>query len=155
MPGFRTPAAAGTAEAYVRRMALVAERLARVSLECRPALELIESYGRVADGVVLYVDPPDLGSTRSGRNYLVEMSSEAEHVELLAALNAARAHVLISGYYSQLYAAHLEAWDRRTWHATTNGDATGNRADRTEVLWSNRPLAADPTLFDADAEESA
>lgn len=138
----------GYLEAYVRRMAPVAERLARVSLECRPALEVLEAYGRVRDGVVLYVDPPYLGSTRSGRNYLVEMSGADEHLELLAALNAARAHVLLSGYDSPLYAEHLEAWHRRTWHATTNGDATGNRADRTEVLWSNRPLGDTPGLWD-------
>lgn len=139
----------GYLEAYVGRMAPVAERLARVSLECRPALEILEAYGRVPDGVVVYVDPPYLGTTRSGRNYLVEMSSEAEHLELLAALNAARAHVLLSGYDSPLYAEHLEAWHRRTWHAMTNGDATGNRADRTEVLWSNRPLAGAAGLWDA------
>ncbi|MFD1238276.1 DNA adenine methylase, partial [Pseudonocardia benzenivorans] len=139
----------GYLEAYVGRFAAAAERLARVSLENRPALDILEAYGRVTDGVVLYVDPPYLGSTRSGRNYLVEMSSEAEHLELLAALNAARAHVLLSGYDSPLYAEHLEAWDRRTWRATTNGDATGARADRAEVLWSNRPLTDNPGLWEA------
>ncbi len=37
--------------------------------------------------------------------------------------------------------------------ATTNGDAsTGGRADRTEVLWSNRPLGAQSSLFDAGAD---
>lgn len=139
----------GYLEAYVGRMAAAAERLARVSLECRPALEVIETFGRVADGVVLYVDPPYLGSTRSGTNYLVDMPSTSEHLELLAALNHCRAHVLLSGYDSPLYDEHMAGWDRREYHATTNGDATGARADRTEVVWSNRPLAAAPaSLFD-------
>lgn len=137
----------GYLEAYVRRMAPVAERLARVSLESRPALEVLEAYGRVPTGVVLYVDPPYLGSVRSGRNYLVDMWTDAAHLELLEALTAARAHVLLSGYDSPLYAEHLEAWDRRTFHATTNGDATGARAARVEVLWSNRPLADEPGLW--------
>jgi DNA adenine methylase len=137
----------GYLEAYVRRMAPVAERLARVSLECRPALEIVEAYGRTADGVVLYVDPPYLGSTRSGRNYLVEMSSETEHLELLAALNTCRAHVLLSGYDSPIYAEHLGEWERRTWQTTTNAP-DGNRAERTEVLWSNRPLDVEPGLWD-------
>jgi DNA adenine methylase len=50
---------------YVTRMASVAERIHHVSLECRPAIDLIEWYGRSAD-VLLYVDPPYLKSTRKG-----------------------------------------------------------------------------------------
>lgn len=59
---------------YVSRIAPVAERLSMVSLECRPAIELIEAYGR-HPGVLLYVDPPYLGTTRA-RNYWHEMRSE-------------------------------------------------------------------------------
>lgn len=87
----------GYLEAYRDRLAAVAERLAHVSLECRPALELIEQYGSVSNGMVLYIDPPYLGSARSGRNYLVEMSSAAEHRALAEALHAAKATVLLSG----------------------------------------------------------
>jgi DNA adenine methylase len=140
----------GYLEAYVDRMATVAERLARVSLECRPALELVEQYGGVEDGVLLYVDPPYLGSTRSGRNYLVEMSSEDEHIELLQALRRCRATVVLSGYDSELYAAELTGWHKRTFRTTTNGDATGARAERIEVLWSNRPMG-EPTLWEDEA----
>ncbi|TFV90719.1 DNA adenine methylase [Blastococcus sp. CT_GayMR16] len=141
----------GYLEAYVDRMAAAAARLARVSLECRPALELIDQYGGVDDGVLLYVDPPYLGATRSsggGSGYLVDMRSEAEHLELLAALRRCKAVVVLSGYDSALYAEGLAGWDRQTFHATTNGTAaTGGQATRTEVLWSNRELAH-PTLWD-------
>lgn len=130
----------GYLEAYRDRMAVVAERMAHVSLECRPALELIEQYGAVARGMVMYVDPPYLGSTRSGRNYLVEMSGADEHRELATALRAARATVILSGYDSPLYTELYAGWHRTTFTATTNGDAAGNRGIRTEVLWSNRPL---------------
>lgn len=142
----------GYLEAYVGRIAPVAERLARVSLECRPGLEVIEAYGRVDRGLVLYVDPPYLRSTRNdGPGYRIEMRAEADHVELLDALRACHAHVLLSGYASDLYDTELAGWDRRTFHATTNGDAsTGARGIRTEVVWSNRPLAApDPDLWSA------
>jgi DNA adenine methylase len=141
----------GYLEAYRQRMAVVAERLAHVSLECRPALDLIEQYGAVANGVVMYIDPPYLGSTRSGRNYLVEMSQPEEHQELADALHAARATVILSGYDSPLYEALYGGWYRQTFLATTNGDAAGNRGIRTEVLWSNRPLGH-PHLF---TEETA
>jgi DNA adenine methylase len=138
----------GYLEAYVDRMATVAARLAHVSLEARPALELIEQFGRVDRGVLLYVDPPYLGSTRSGRNYLVEMSSEEEHLELCRALRRARSAVVLSGYDSELYAAELAGWHRITFHATTNGDASGARSARTEVVWSNRPLDVPPALWE-------
>lgn len=138
----------GYLEAYVDRMAPAAARLANVSLECRPALDLIEQYGDVAEGMVLYVDPPYLGSVRSGRNYLVEMSGEAEHLELIEALLRCRAQVVLSGYDSPLYLEAFRAWDRLTFRATTNGDATGARADRTEVLWSNRSLARPAGLWE-------
>jgi DNA adenine methylase len=128
---------------YVNRMAAAAERLARVSLEARPALELIDAYGQHPE-VLLYVDPPYLGSTRS-RNYRHEMSSDAEHLELAAALNAARAAVVLSGYASPLY---LEAYDG--WHRHEIQTATGQAhqwSARTEVLWSNRPLLVADHLF--------
>ena len=130
----------GYLEAYVERMATVAKRLANVSLECKPALDLIQQYGAVTSGMLIYADPPYLGSTRSGRNYLVEMSHPDEHRELADALRTAKATVILSGYDSPLYDEMYDGWHRTTFTATTNGDAAGNRGTRTEVLWSNRPL---------------
>ena len=69
---------------YVERMAVAAERLHHVSLECRPALELVEWYGRSPD-VLLYVDPPYLRSTRNSGAYRHEMT-EQDHRDLAAAL---------------------------------------------------------------------
>jgi len=130
---------------YVSRLAPVAERLAGVSLECRPALELIESYGRHPK-VLLYVDPPYLGSTRA-RNYRHEMGGESEHRELAAALEACRAAVVLSGYHSPLYDELFAGWHRVELKAHTGQAHTWQR--RTEVLWSNRPFPhVTPSLFD-------
>jgi len=138
----------GYLRGYVDRMAAVAERLARVSLECRPAIEVIAAYGQHPD-VLLYVDPPYLGSTRcrSWDGYPHEMRTEADHRALAEALRAARAAVVLSGYPSDLYDLELYAdWDRVTFTAGTGqGDGWGNR---TEVVWSNRPLARQTHLFD-------
>ncbi|MEV0831469.1 MULTISPECIES: DNA adenine methylase [Streptosporangiaceae] len=131
---------------YVSRLAPVADRLASVSLECRPALDLIQAYGR-HPGVLLYVDPPYLGSTRA-RNYRHEMGGENDHRELHAALDACRAAVVLSGYHSPLYDDLYDGWHRLELEAHT-GQANGNNQARTEVLWSNRPfLNATPALFD-------
>lgn len=140
----------GYLEAYVERIAAAASRLSAVSLECMPALDLIRKYGGEPD-VLLYVDPPYLGTTRDHRhNYKHEMKADADHHELAEALHAARAAVVLSGYASDLYDRELYAgWDRITMPAFT-GNSSGVRA-RTEVLWSNRPLAAQAALFEAVA----
>jgi DNA adenine methylase len=136
MPGYLT--------GYVDRMAATAERLSAVTLECRPALEVIEAFGQHED-LLLYVDPPYLGSTRA-RNYGHEMTSETEHRALATALRAARSAVVLSGYDSPLYAELYDGWEVSRMNTMT-GQARED-SDRTEVLWSNRPAAA--TLFDLE-----
>ncbi|MEV1315298.1 DNA adenine methylase [Micromonospora arborensis] len=133
-------------DGYVERMESVSERLHAVSLECMPALDLIAKYG-VDPEVLLYVDPPYLGTTR-GVLYRHEMKSDAEHRELAAALTECRAAVVLSGYASPLYDGELYAG----WHRLDLPTMTGNGRDgaksRTEVVWSNRPLSVKPSLFD-------
>jgi DNA adenine methylase len=133
---------------YLERMLPAAERLSAVSLESAPALDLIGTYGAKPD-VLLYVDPPYLGGTRSRSwdGYVHEMRTETEHRELADALHAARAAVVLSGYPSDLYDADLYAdWHRHTFAASTGQGGTW--ANRTEVLWSNRTLG-DEHLFSA------
>lgn len=133
---------------YVNRMAAAAERLHRVSLECRPALEVIAWYGR-SPGVLLYVDPPYLDSTRASNAYRHEMGADAEHRDLAAALRSCEASVVLSGYPSDLY--DLELYP--DWHRAEFASGTGQNAEtwanRTEVIWSNRPFpSAQDSLFD-------
>jgi DNA adenine methylase len=145
------PGATGTAfpsylDGYIDRMATAAERLHHVTLECRPALELIERYGAHED-VLLYVDPPYLGSTRANdRSYRHELMTDDEHRGLADALHACRASVVLSGYASDLYDQDLYPdWHRVTFTAGT-GQTSGGQSgwsNRVEVLWSNRPPAMD------------
>jgi DNA adenine methylase len=125
---------------YLRRMETVARRLREVSLECRPALEVIDTYGRHAD-VLLYVDPPYLRSARTSTNYRHELPHETEHRALATALRACKATVVVSGYPSALYDQELfPDWHRHQLHTGTGQG--GRWATRTEVLWSNRPFTA-------------
>ncbi|OBF77033.1 DNA methyltransferase [Mycolicibacterium fortuitum] len=132
---------------YVDRMAACAERLHHVSLECRPALEIIQQYGAFPS-CCLYVDPPYLGSSRTGGGgtYRLEMRSDSEHEELLEALLNCRASVVLSAYHSELYDRLLGDW-ARVEIPTMTGQAKTSHA-RTEVVWSNRPLTAQRSLFD-------
>lgn len=128
--------------AYQARMRAAADRIARVSLECRPALEVIADYGKHTE-VLLYVDPPYIGTVRSSRQYLCEMSSDAEHEALAAALRDCAAAVVISGYRSPLYDELYAGWHVHEMTAFTGQSNTNGT--RVEVLWSNRPLTT--TLF--------
>lgn len=137
----------GYLEAYRSRLAPCLDRLAQISLECRPALEVVTEYGKDHE-TLLYVDPPYLGETRNwGNQYRHEMRDEASHRELAEALRAARAAVVISGYPSALYDELFAGWDRVS--MATRTTQAGVDSERTEVLWSNRPLGNQPALFEA------
>ncbi len=117
-----------------------------VSLECRPALDVIGDYGR-HPAVLLYCDPPYLGTTRGpGKQYRHELRDDAGHRDLAAALHACSAAVVLSGYPSALYDELYAGW-----HTTRTNTSTGNGGTtrgRVEVLWSNRPMpVAQPDLF--------
>ncbi|MFD9276853.1 DNA adenine methylase [Streptomyces mirabilis] len=135
----------GYLEAYVLRLAAAAERLRGVSLDALPALDLIAKYGKQPK-VLLYVDPPYLGTTRGwGNNYRCEMKTELEHRELAAALADCKANVVLSGYHSDLYLELYDGWHRYE-QSTMTGNAKADK-DRTEVLWSNRVLGGQYDLF--------
>lgn len=144
-PGGTSISMAAYLDAYRNRLPLAAARLMAVSLEARPALEVIAQYGQHADAL-LYVDPPYLRETRGGTNYRHEMPNESDHRELAEALLDARAAVVLSGYASPLYESLYAGWDRV--EIATGTGLGGTWGMRTEVLWSNRPLGAQPSLLD-------
>ena len=122
-------------DAYRSRLLPAAERIRNVSLECRPASEVIEKYGAFEDNL-LYVDPPYVHSTRRGARYSHEMT-EADHREMGELLHQAKATVLLSGYASDLYDEMFAGW-----HQVRIGARSDNAIDRevVEVVWSNRPV---------------
>jgi DNA adenine methylase len=144
-PGRSYMSLPGYLRGYCGRIAAAAERLAMVSLECRPALEVIADYSRHRD-VLLYVDPPYLAGTRTSVNYRHEMAAEADHRELSTVLHAAKSAVVLSGYDSDLYRELYGGWHRAEIATATGQAHAWNR--RTEVLWSNRPLGAELRLFE-------
>lgn len=130
---------------YVKRMAPAAERLRSVSLECRPALDVIADFGR-HPRALLYVDPPYLGSTRTSGGYLHDLPKAPEHRELLDALAKCKAAVMVSGYASSLYDEALDGWDRVEIKTATGQG--GDRQERTEVVWCNRLMPRQMDLFE-------
>ena len=124
---------------YRKRLPSTAERVRSLQVECRPALEVIASYGSKPTSL-LYVDPPYPAETGRGLNYRHEMPSREQHQALAEALHGCRAAVVLSGYACDLYDLDLYP----DWHRYEIASGTsqgGARQARTEVLWSNRELA--------------
>lgn len=128
-----------TLQRYAGRIGQAAKRIQKVSLECRPAVELVETYGSSRENL-LYVDPPyitDPGIRRGGE-YRVEMRSVGAHQELAEACLAAEAGIVVSGYASELWDSALAGWYRYAIPMlTSQGSGDGRRV---EIVWSNRVL---------------
>jgi DNA adenine methylase len=115
----------------------IIERLRRVQIICRPALEAIRTW----DGpdTLIYCDPPYLHETRheGSRNvYGVEMS-EQDHRELAAALNSCKAKVVLSGYPSILYDELYPSWRTMTFDIANHAAGGRTKARKQEKLWLN------------------
>jgi DNA adenine methylase len=122
---------------FAGRLAPAAARVANVSLECRPAVEIVGAYGKGRHNLI-YVDPPYPLAARA-RNYALEMS-DADHRELSEACLGAAAAVVVSGYPGGVWDDTLGGWYRYELPAVTRQGKAEYGADRVEVLWANRPL---------------
>jgi len=134
----------GTFAGAVDRLDEIAQRLRRVNIENRSALELIPKWWGDRDAVI-YLDPPYLASTRrttGASSYRLDAADVTHHRQLLGEVKNAKATVIISGYDSPLYRDHLDGWHPIAFDVTK---PTGNRAGETatkatEVLWINRAV---------------
>ena len=115
----------------------IAERLLRVQIENRPALDVIRLYDD--PGSLFYCDPPYVHDTRGDAKAYGHEMTDHQHVELAAALNAAVGLVAISNYDCELMRRlypvpkwRIQISPERTIHSTKD--------KRAEVLWTNFDL---------------
>jgi DNA adenine methylase len=140
----RTQSVSGSVAGRLDRFAACAERLSQAAIECCDGADLVARLA-TPDSVV-YVDPPYLGTTRSGMtkrgDYRHEMGSREDHERLAEVLHRTPATVLLSGYPSPLYEDLYADWPRLETAvlAHSSNAVTSERGDRMEVLWMNREL---------------
>ncbi len=112
----------------------IGERLIRVQIENRPAVDVIRLYDS-AD-TLFYCDPPYVHDTRGDSKAYVHEMSDEQHGELAEALNAAKGMVAFSNYdcdlVNRLYPA--KRWRKIVGPTKTNHST---KDTRTEVLWVN------------------
>lgn len=112
--------------------------LARCRVVRADAFALIERH-RDDPGMLMYLDPPYLHSTRGGSDYYVHELTEAGHLRLLDLLRDARCQVILSGYRSEMYDDVLT---EPTWNRVDvrrrNSMAGGKwKRPKVECLWRN------------------
>jgi DNA adenine methylase len=116
----------------VERLPEIAERLLRVQIENRPALEVIELYDSA--NTLFYCDPPYLHETRGdAKAYGFEMS-DSDHCMLAEKLQSIKGKAAVSGYDSNLYQRLYKGWNKivappKFCHSI--------KKERQEVLWTN------------------
>ncbi len=111
--------------------------LANITILRGDAADYLRRHGgALAYDTLVYADPPYLMSTRKSKRqlYAFELGDEAEHRELLDLLKGLRCMVMISGYWSPLYAEMLASWRTYSFQAMTR---SGEMA--TEWVWMNYP----------------
>lgn len=94
----------------VDALADIGERLLRVQIENRPAIDVIRLYD--SPGTLFYCDPPYVHTTRGdSKAYGFEMDEE-QHRALAAALHRIRGKAAVSGYRCELMDRLYKGWRR-------------------------------------------
>ncbi len=120
----------------------IADRLLRVQIENRPALDVIRLYD--APSTLFYCDPPYIHDTRGDSKAYGHEMTDDEHRALASALNAASGRVALSNYDCELMNALYPApkWRKLAGPARTIHSTKGSRA---EILWTNYDVPAPPS----------
>jgi len=112
----------------------IAERLLRVQIENRPAIDVIKLYD--SQETLFYCDPPYVHTTRGdSKAYGYEMTDD-EHKKLADELNTVKGKVALSNYDCELM---NRLYPAPKWHKFDAAERTihSTKGKRAEVLWTN------------------
>lgn len=105
------------------------------SFLCTDALTYLQSYPFTGSEFI-YLDPPYVISSRASQAPIYKFKyTDQDHINLLSTLKSLPCKVMISGYWSRLYADHLHSFN---WH-TTHFNTRTRGGNATEWLWMNYP----------------
>ena len=123
----------------------IAQRLIRVQIENRPAIDVIQLYD--GTNTFFYCDPPYYHETRGdSKAYGFEMD-ENQHREFAKIANQCSAKIAVSGYDHPLM---KELFPDSKWKKTVGNEKTihSTKGIRTEVLWTNYNPKKQKEFFD-------
>jgi DNA adenine methylase len=118
----------------IEELAFIAERLLRVQIENRPAIDIIRLYD--SKETLFYCDPPYIHETRGDtKSYGYELTDD-EHRQLAKVLNSVKGLVAVSNYQCELMD---ELYPSSKWkkHYSPLKTIHSTKDKRQEVLWVN------------------
>jgi DNA adenine methylase len=125
----------------VEQLGVICERLIRVQIENRPALDVIRLYDSAR--TLFYCDPPYVHDTRGDAKAYKHEMTDAQHEELADTLNSVKGKVAFSNYECTLLD---RLYPKSRWHKTCSKPRTNHstKGKRIEVLWTNYSPASEP-----------
>lgn len=121
----------------IEQLEFIAERLLRVQIENRPAIDVIKLYD--SKETLFYCDPPYIHETRGDtKSYGFEMDDN-NHRALAATLNSIEGLAAVSNYECELME---ELYPASKWSKLYSSEKTihSTKDVRQEVLWVNYNL---------------
>jgi DNA adenine methylase len=119
------------------QLPLIIERLRRVEIVSRPAIEVIGKWD--SSDTLIYCDPPYVKDTRhigSGDIYGYELTDE-EHRDVAVVLNQCKSRVILSGYPSALYDELYSEWPRDEFDIANHAAGAKRKRRQVECVWRN------------------
>jgi DNA adenine methylase len=119
------------------QLPFIIERLRRVQIVQRPAIDVIRTWD--SPQTLVYCDPPYVPESRhagSREVYGCEMS-EHDHRELAEVLQNCQSRVLLSGYPSALYNDLYGKWRQVQFDIANHAAGGRSKSRKTEVIWMN------------------
>lgn len=118
----------------IDKLDAIADRLLRVQIENRPAIDVINLYD--SPTTLFYCDPPYIHETRGDSKAYGHEMTDADHEQLAIALNAVQGKVAISNYDCDLM---NDLFPAPRWHKYMGPEKTihSTKDTRQEVVWLN------------------
>ncbi len=118
----------------VEDLTIIAERLLRVQIENRPAIQAIRLYD--SPGTLFYCDPPYIHDTRGDSKAYGHEMTDDQHAELADVLNTVQGMVALSNYPCELMD---KLYPAPRWYKTVTAERTNHatKGKRIEALWTN------------------
>lgn len=118
------------------------DRLLHAQIDQRDALEILEYWD--TEDTLFYLDPPYVEDTRNSLDVYSHEMSRLDHLRLVDKLLRVKGRVVLSGYTCPPYVRLEEAgWTRLDRSILSSmartGTRDGERLQRIESLWLNRP----------------
>lgn len=119
----------------VDRLPEIHDRLSRVTVYNRDAIEIMEKFNQ--PNVFMYLDPPYVLSTRSSaERYAVDMTDEQQEAFINTCIDS-KAKLLISGYDCDLYNKLIDNGFTKASFTVNTIDGARNPKTKVESLWLN------------------